>query len=106
MSGERDTKKKRLRARNARFSGAENTRARAREPAEMAMMTIHIMNRTPYDKSKSDLKKPSEPEEKERGRESFFCISVSSGKFFLDTEREREREKEKEKETRTSAMML
>lgn len=34
-------KKKRLRARNARFSGAENTRARTREPAEMAMMTIH-----------------------------------------------------------------
>jgi hypothetical protein len=30
-----------LRARNARFSGAENTRARTREPAEMAMMTIH-----------------------------------------------------------------
>ena len=41
MSRERDTKKKRLRARNARFSGAENARARAREPAEMAMMTIH-----------------------------------------------------------------
>jgi len=45
MPRERDTKKKRLRARNARFSGAENTRARARrEPAEMAMMTIHIIN--------------------------------------------------------------
>ena len=41
ISRERDTKKKRLRARNARFSGAENTRARTREPAEMAMMTIH-----------------------------------------------------------------
>ena len=38
-------KKKRLRARNARFSGAENTRARTREPAEMAMMTIHIIIR-------------------------------------------------------------
>jgi len=45
ISRERDTKKKRLRARNARFSGAENTRARTREPAEMAMMTIHIIIR-------------------------------------------------------------
>jgi len=45
VSRERDTKKKRLRARNARFSGAENTRARTREPAEMAMITIHIIIR-------------------------------------------------------------
>jgi hypothetical protein len=47
----------------------------------------------PYDKSKSDLKKPSEPEEKERGRESFFCIlgKVLSG--YRERERERERER-------------
>ena len=47
ISRERDTKKKRLRARNARFSGAENTRARTREPAEMAMMTIHNISVSP-----------------------------------------------------------
>ena len=47
ISRERDTKKKRLRARNARFSGAENTRARTREPAEMAMMTIHNISSIP-----------------------------------------------------------
>jgi len=103
ISRERDTKKKRLRARNARFSGAENTRARTREPAEMAMMTIHNISVPFHDKSKYDLKKPSEPEEKERGREFFFvslCPRESSFWIQREREREREREKEKEKETR------
>ena len=95
ISRERDTKKKRLRARNARFSGAENTREnpRARGDGDDDN-TYH--NQTRYD-LKYDLKKPSEPEEKE-----FFCISVSSvlGKVLSGyREREKEREKEKEKET-------
>ena len=86
----RDTKKRDC-ARGRRVFRAQKTHARTREPAEMAMMTIHIL--VSYDKSKSDLKKPSEPEEKERGRERFFCISGVLGKFFLDTEKERERKK-------------
>ena len=103
ISRERDTKKKRLRARNAHFSGAENTREnpRARGDGDDDN-TYH--NQTRYD-LKYDLKKPSEPEEKERGRERFFLYLCVLGKV-LSGYREREREREKEKETRTSAMML
>jgi hypothetical protein len=103
ISRERDTKKKRLRARNARFSGAENTREnpRARGDGDDDN-TYH--NQTRYD-LKYDLKKPSEPEEKERGRE-FFFVSLCPRESSFWIQREREREKEKEKETRTSAMML
>ena len=89
-------KKKRLRARNARFSGAENTREnpRARGDGDDDN-TYH--NQTRYD-LKYDLKKPSEPEEKERGREFFFvslCPRESS--FWIQRERERERKRKRKK---------
>ena len=97
ISRERDTKKKRLRARNARFSGAENTREnpRARGDGDDDN-TYH--NQTRYD-LKYDLKKPSEPEEKERGRERFFLYLCVLGKV-LSGYRERERERKRKRKKR------
>jgi hypothetical protein len=63
----------------------------------MAMMTIQYISYSDsiYD-LKYDLKKPSEPEEKERGREFFFvslCPRESS--FWIQRERERKRKRKK-----------
>ena len=94
----KEIQKKRDCARGMRVFRARKTRARTREPAEMAMMTIHNITSF-HDKSKYDLKKPSEPEEKERGRERFFFVSLCprESSFWIQRERERERERERKK---------
>ena len=88
MSRERDTKKRDC-ARGMRVFRAQKTRAR--EPASPRRWRWwQYITHSTNDKSKYDLKKPSEPEEKERGRESFFLYLCVLGKVLSrDTERER-----------------
>ena len=53
-----------------------------------------MMNRNMIQRNRLSQKK------KREGGSVFFCISVSSGKFFLDTERERERERKRKRKKR------
>ena len=92
----KEIQKKRDCARGMRVFRARKTRAREPASPRRWRWWQYITPTFSNDKSKYDLKKPSEPEEKERGRERFFLYLCVLGKV-LSGYRERERERERER---------